>query len=418
MRVVRAVAALQPDDARHVDALAGWVRGRADEIAARSTDSIWAEVDAYADLADDSLKADVIAHCRQVFTSFLTSVELRRDPLPADFPWTAQHATRRVELGISLSAFMQAFRVGQITLWDEILDGVRALPETKDAALTIVHQVMSTIEVGSTAAAEAYLAAQQYKLADTDRVERDLLEDLLAGRRPHVERRLALLKSAGITDDSHLLVLTGRLVVPQGAEPAGPDSMAMVRRTLDSQGNGLVVVRHNEIVAVLPTPPEKVERELAIIRRGVASLAGRNVFPSVGVSTLRNGVGEVPEAYEEARLARRTLAGTTGVMSLSQMSTLDYFVQCHDRTARRLIRPEVRAFVRDDLSGDGVHVETLKQYVGNDLNAKLTAMTLHVHVNTVYYRLERIAERTGCDVRNVEELIDLLLAVRLVRSER
>lgn len=37
-----------------------------------------------------------------------------------------------------------------------------------------------------------------------------------------------------------------------------------------------------------------------------------------------------------------------------------------------------------------------------------------MHANTVYYRLERIAERTGCDVRRVEELIDLLLAVSIV----
>jgi DNA-binding PucR family transcriptional regulator len=44
-------------------------------------------------------------------------------------------------------------------------------------------------------------------------------------------------------------------------------------------------------------------------------------------------------------------------------------------------------------------------------------MHLHVHANTVYYRLDRIAERTGCDVRRVEDLIDLLLAVRLIGAE-
>ena len=96
------------------------------------------------------------------------------------------------------------------------------------------------------------------------------------------------------------------------------------------------------------------------------------------------------------------------------MFTLDYLVQTHDRTARRLVRPEVRAFVQEDLAAGGTFVETLRQYVACDLNAKLAAMALHVHANTVYYRLERIAERTGCDVRRVEELIDLLLAVSLV----
>jgi len=39
---------------------------------------------------------------------------------------------------------------------------------------------------------------------------------------------------------------------------------------------------------------------------------------------------------------------------------------------------------------------------------------LHLHVNTAYYRLERIAERTGLDLRKLPEVIDLLVAVRLL----
>ena len=58
-----------------------------------------------------------------------------------------------------------------------------------------------------------------------------------------------------------------------------------------------------------------------------------------------------------------------------------------------------------------------KAYIAANLNAKEATLALVVHPNTVYYRLERIAERTGCDVRQVDELIDLLLAVRLVRGD-
>ena len=105
-------------------------------------------------------------------------------------------------------------------------------------------------------------------------------------------------------------------------------------------------------------------------------------------------------------------------MTLGEMSTLDFLIQSQDGAAGRLVRPEVRAFLEEDLAGDGVLVETLSTYLAHDLNATLAAMALHVHVNTVYYRLQRIAERTDCDIRRVEELIDLLVAVRVVRSER
>ena len=109
---------------------------------------------------------------------------------------------RRVELGITLSDFMKAFRVGQLTLWDDILAGVNEWPSTKDAALLLVNQVMRTIEVGSTAAAEAYLEAQQYQLADSARLARDLLEDLLAGQPPTVEERQLALAQMGLADDA------------------------------------------------------------------------------------------------------------------------------------------------------------------------------------------------------------------------
>ncbi|NYG56561.1 PucR family transcriptional regulator [Nocardioides perillae] len=402
------------------DVLAAWVRDRADDIAARATVAIWEEIEAYADLADRTLRAEVEAHCRQVFTAFIATVQDRRDPSRADFPWTGRHAMRRVDLGITLTDFMKAFRIGQISLWDEVVEAVRVHPGTTDAALTVAGQLMRTIEAGSTAAAEAYLEAQQFTVADHARLARDLLDDLLEGRPPTVRPRLEALADVGIDAASRLVVAVGSYTVP-GDASGDRKAHAMLRSALTNPGRGLVVVRHDEVVAVLPVEPgldaaEAEERVLGRVRAQVASLASRGVYPSVGVSSVREGFLDVPEAYEEARLARRSLQGRSGVQALSRMSTLDYLVQTHDRSARRLVRPEVRAFVQEDLASGSTFTETLRAYVAADLNAKMAAVQLHVHPNTVYYRLERIAERTGCDVRRVEELIDLLLAVGLVRG--
>ena len=88
-----------------------------------------------------------------------------------------------------------------------------------------------------------------------------------------------------------------------------------------------------------------------------------------------------------------------------------------DTTAHRLIRPELRQFIEEDLARDGVLIQTLMEYLGNDLNAKIAAEKLHVHVNTAYYRLERIAERTGFDLRSFADLEELLIAVRLMAGK-
>lgn len=402
-----------------VDRLIAWVRSHGEELAARSTSAMCDEIEAYASHDDRTFRAEVESHCHQVFSAFADTLEARRDPTRADFPWTARHAMRRVDLGIALADFMKAFRIGQIVLWDDVLDGVAHDPRTKDAALLIVGQVMRTIEVGSTAAAEAYLEAQQFKVADTARLARDLLEDLLEGRPPTVRARVEMLADVGISEGSPLAVVVGSFSPAGVGGAAGGTSTdraahALLRSALNNPGRGLVVVRHDEVVAVVPVEEGGEDRMLTRVRGGVASLAGHGVFPSVGISSVHPGFLDVPEAYEEARMARRSLRGRAGVQSLSRMSTLDYLVQTHDRTARRLVRPQVRAFVQEDLAAGGTFVETLRRYVACDLNAKLAAMELHVHANTVYYRLERIAERTGCDVRRVEELIDLLLAVSIV----
>lgn len=400
-------------DADGVDVLARWVRNRSDELAHRAATVMWAEIDAYAAYDDRGFRAEVEQHCSQVFGAFTDTIAERRDPTRADFPWTGRHAMRRVDLGIALADFMKAFRIGQISLWDGVLDGVDHDPGTKDSALHIVGQLMRTIEVGSTAAAEAYLEAQQFKVADSARLARDLLEDLLEGRPPTVRARLEMLADVGIGEGSPLVVVVGSLTVPAGGS-ADSAAHALLRSALNNPGRGLVVVRHDEVVAVVPVEDGGEERMLTRVRGGVASLAGHGVFPSVGVSSVHGGFTDIPEAYEEARMARRSLRGRAGVQSLGRMSTLDYLVQTHDRTARRLVRPEIRAFVQEDLAAGGTFTETLRRYVACDLNAKLTAMELHVHANTVHYRLERIAERTGCDVRRVEHLIDLLLAVSIV----
>lgn len=392
------------------DVLGRWVGERVNATAYAATESIWSEVPAYRRLADAGLRSEVEAHCRQVFAAFLGALDGRRDPMPQDFPWTASHAMRRVELGIALPDFMSAFRIGQLTLWDDILAGVAARPDTQAAALRVVSQVMRTIEVGSTQAAVSYLEAQQYRVADSARVARDLLEDLLEGRPPVVAPRRAALVAAGLEEDADLVVVAA-CFGGQGLD-FGP-----VRSVLNSAWPGLVVARHDGVVAVLPVKDPSTDRVIAAIRKSLASLAARDVWPSVGMSGAHTGWLGVPAAYEEATHARGSLHGAPGLRLIEEMSTLDFLVHSQGEDGARLVKPAIRAFLAEDLESNGVFVETLKAYIAANLNAKEAAMALTVHPNTVYYRLERIAERTGCDVRRVDELIDLLLAVRLVRGD-
>ena len=123
----------------------------------------------------------------------------------------------------------------------------------------------------------------------------------------------------------------------------------------------------------------------------------------------------MPDAYEEASLALRQVAVTGGIVSLPDMSMFEYLTLREDDTARRMVDPAVERFVAEDLAKGGALCDTLEAYAAADLNAKEAAEKLFVHFNTAHYRLGKIEERTGRDMRRLADVVDLVIAIRLAR---
>jgi hypothetical protein len=423
----------QPDATGHqaaaghavVAQLAAGVEDALPELVPAAVEAIWQQVPAYAASHDDQLRADVGVHVAAVFRVFLDGLAGRREARRADFVITRDQATRRVAQGISLADFLQAFRIGQLTLWQGIMVTAGDDPAARDGALSVVARLMQVIELGSTVAGEAYVQAQQHALAEGDRLRRDLLEDLLARQDTGTGPGRAVLRAAGLGPGRRLLVASA---APAGEQDGGggtgppsqpdqpdlPDVAAALRGAFGGHGLGLTVVRHDEIVGIAPVAGGRAEPAVASLARVCAGLARHGVRLAVGVSTVHAGVHEIPEAYAEARAARDGLGAGAGVLALPLLTSFDYLVLRDDETARRLIRPEVRRFVAEDAAAGGTLVATLAAYAACDLNARTAARQLHLHVNTAYYRLDRIAERTGCDLRRFADLMELLIAVRLL----
>ena len=93
-----------------------------------AVEAIWHQVPAYAASHDDRLREDVAGHVGAVFGVFLAGLADQREARRADFSITREQATRRAAQGISLADFLQAFRVGQFTLWQGVLDAAQDDP--------------------------------------------------------------------------------------------------------------------------------------------------------------------------------------------------------------------------------------------------------------------------------------------------
>lgn len=390
------------------------VQERLPDVVDAGVGRTWDQVAAYAASSDPALRDDLALHIEAVFRTVLGTILQGRDAERDDFPVTAAQARRRFAQGVSLSDFLRAFRINQVVLWESVLEAAGRDPESRDAALRLATHVMQVIEVGSSVAADAYVLAQQMEVAEGDRLARDLMEDLLAGRAPDAGPKRELAHASGFDRAVDLLVAAMTPARPLPGDQSLRDALSMVRGVFGAGRPGLAVIRQDEIVGIAAAggaPPVKVINEMERVQR---RLVRQGIQLALGLSTVHPDLSAVPEAYAEAVTARDGLHGEPGMMALPTMSTFEYLMLRDDPTARRVIRPELRRFVEEDSTAGGALVATFEEYIRSDLNAKVAAVNLHVHVNTAYYRLERIAERTGCDLRNVADLLELLIAIRLL----
>lgn len=340
--------------------IAGHVDAAVDPAAQTAVEAIVGAIDSYRDNPDPNLRADLAAHCRNIFGAFALSLREGRPAEPTDFPFTAATAARRVDQGVSLADFMRAYRLAQASLWRELRTRVVADADMRDHALDLVDFVMQVIEAGSQAAAAAYLEAEQYRLADHDRVRRDLLDDLLDGRAPATGARLELARSLGLGESASYVVACAapRRTGPDDELDEGPSgdrlrtAASAIRHAIGRRG--LIALRRGDVIGVLPVRPGN---DLLAALTRAAGTAGLDL--RVGVSTEHAGFSEVSAAYREACIARTACSRLDRVVSLGSLTPSAYLALSDDDTARRLIRAELRRFIQDDLDRAGDDVVTV-----------------------------------------------------------
>ena len=375
--------------------------------------AIFAEIAGYR-AQDERFVADVSeqvgAHFRTKLTAFLED----RTVTLEEVSFIRAAAMRRARAGLALEDYMNAFRVGEKVLWDSIVGTAGDTSLGHEAALTLVSPLMRYVDFVTTHAAHAYVEFQQYEVAEADRERRDLVEQLLDGELPSDGALLAAAQAYGIARESPLLIAVTVPVVPA----IDPDTLhvasAALARAATPETKTLVVVRQNEIVAV----PALAERDAAAalcdrLRDVHEHLRQEGIDLAVGVSTVADGVGELPRAYAEARAALAGAGSAGGVLALPRLSAFEYMTQRPDDTVRRLIDPRLSTFLAEDRLRGCVLAETIRALADADLSLRLAAQRLHVHPNTAHYRLRRIEERTGRNPRHIADLIELLAAIAL-----
>lgn len=399
-----------------------------DELAGTAARTMRAEIPAYA-AQDETFHADVRNQVTQHYRSKLAVLLEDRTVTFDDIAFTRRAGMRRARSGVALADYINAFRVGQQVFWESVVKRAGRSFAGHEAALSLVTPLMRYCDFASTHAANAYMEFQQYATAEAVRESRDLLETLLAGNTPTRGQQLAAAQAHGLGPDTRtpLLVLIA-ILLPRTARSGGesvatgPDrgadarhaACAAIARTAGNGTRTLSVVRQSEIVAIPALGPgvdaEQLCDRLQTVRE---NLLGEGIALAMGVSTVIAGTAQIPQAYQEARTVLEFLPEEGGVAALPRITAFQYLALKADDTARHLVDPRITALLAEDRARGGVLTATIRAFAADDLNLRACAERLQIHPNTAQYRLRRIRERTGRNLRRINDLLDLLVAIAL-----
>jgi sugar diacid utilization regulator len=396
-----------------IERIATMLAARRAELATESLREIRAAIPAYSAIDDPVILADVTEHVAENHDALRSSL-VRGEPVTAqELAFIGPHAALRARRGVPLADFLQAFRIGHRVIWDAIVEFAAEDEQAAAAALDAARLVMEFIDLASTHAAQAYLEAQQLLLAEGDRVRRDLLEDLLAGREPAPGPRLTAARAAGLESRGRCVLIAAVPVSPADDELALRSAASALARAAGGVLRPLTVVRQDEIVIVRALDGDDARRLTEPVERAQRDLAATGVRLAIGISTPLETTAGLPDGYREACAALESLPPGGGLMALPDLSAFDYLTLRSDGTVLRLLAPAVRRFVEEDTAGGGALTATLLAYASANLNAKVAAQRLYIHVNTAHHRLARIENKTGCDLRDLGDVQELLIAIRL-----
>jgi len=186
------------------------------------------------------------------------------------------------------------------------------------------------------------------------------------------------------------------------------------------EGRALWRVRNNSAEIVWPAGTDGAARGAArsLLDDLNGSLAGQaGAAISIGIGQARGDLDGIRQSYQEARQALTVGRRLYGPGHLTSFDDLGIYRLIFAAEAL----PELRAFHQEALGAliayDRLHgadlLRTLDAFFAALGSPKEAAARLHVHRNTVLYRLDRIREITGLDLEDADVRLRLHLALRV-----
>jgi hypothetical protein len=397
--------------------------GRGDEIWQHAFELLRRESPEYRNAIDDEFTRESKMHCNELLRTIVAIATGRAAKSGGDlFAFVRVHAEWRARHGVPLIASLHAYRLAHRTYSGITREPLLAHAEKKAALLSMTLLSDFWIElfdhVGAVLA-EAHAVVERITVAQNTPVYTALIGSLLGGLPPAdaEERRLCAL--CGIRAGAPLAVAVLRPRDDSSGSAIDRDAalrslVRLLDETLPHASFGkLIAVRSGEVTAIICSDKGGRGAIEALQRNGFVRRATNGSAADVGVSRDSTEIVQLPAAVEEARLAADFAQPSQPVMHFSDIDLAEYLIRRADAVAFRLMPDWARRFDLDEDAQSQELRRTIRAFADSNLNVKQTARCVGVHINTVYFRLNRIKKLTGVDPRTFSGTVFLLTVLRL-----
>jgi PAS domain-containing protein len=372
---------------RGVTALCHRVLETLPDLAAASTSRIRKDLQDYAAVPLEEHLGSVTEQQRRR----LEAISERRPLDAGDLEQAAQLAQRRARQGVSVDVLIGAYHVGDRELWRALCanagDATDQLPDVASLMLDSLHAISTVL---ASAHGEVVRQLQGHRITLSQR----FVELLGTGLEEPETYRVA--QALGFRPEGRFVAMVWR---PEQRHPAVP---APLQRETDRGAGAVIHAYHDDEVVFLAqhAHPERL-----------AGLAHRHLRQGgTGVGLAREGLGGAGLSMGDARLA---LVATSSGERVRQLEDIWHEAALLSTMPR--IAPVVAHAV--DVARANPHLaDAVVAFAETSMSVARTARVLHLHANTVTYRLERWNQLAGWDPRNFAGLSRSVVACRVARS--
>lgn len=355
----------------------------ADRIARR----IWREVPATRKAMMPSVDAreSIVRNVEMI----LLTLAQNRGPLPEELAILREAGHRRAEQGLTAEAVIQHYHIGFRELWDALTGAARGEPPATMALLLDgVTTVLQWIHDVTTAVSEAHEETTRAQEATANVLRQRFLHRLESGDLDAYE--------------------PSRLAHSLGFDPDG--SFQAMCISLDDRDDLVEPIR-SEVRRVIGSCQLFLRgRDVVVLSQGVAvsvlEAAVRKPFPdaTIGIGLERNGLAGARASIGDAERAVN-IAPPSGTSSFERHWLEASLLHSSERLRDVLSSGPEIARKHPDLA------MTVRIFAASGFSLAETARKLHVHANTVTYRLDRWQLLTGWDPRSFEGLAKSIVSL-------